>query len=674
MTVIDHTVERQAWPSFRVGTSAIEVAPLTATIGAELSNISLAEASRDDDLFAELRSLLLQYKVLFVRDQDITRAEHVALAERFGPLEDHPVAGSDPEHPGLVRIYKDLDSKPEHYENAFHCDATWREVPPLGSVLRCVEGPAVGGDTIWVNMAEAYRRLPAGVKAQIADLRARHSIEASFGAAMPDEQRRALHARFPDAEHPVVRTHPETGEEILFVNAFTTHFVELPHAGERPFRIRLLARRERTAQLPDPAGRRPGVPGPLAVDEEQLRHLGQPLHPALRRPGLLARRPKDGARRDRRRRRLIHFPLPKHICSRSSAMHFLDDSLFPENQEKLVITAAPYGPEWEPADFPEDIPLTMDQHVQQAVDCWEAGATVLHIHVRELDGKGSKRLSQFNELLRRLREAVPEMILQVGGSISFSPEGEDGDAKWLSDDTRHMLAELDPKPDQVTIAINTSQMNIVELMTDSDIAGTSFQRPELYEAYRNMEVPAGPEWVEEHLRRLTANGIQPHFQLAHSGAAGDGRAAGPPRRLHRPAQHHLGVHRRRLRRPQPVHDDGVHPPGAGRRVADAREHHAQRPADQHHGDRPGPAPPLRQRGHPLGPAGREAHLRRRRPPARAHRRRARPRGGHRQGSPRDLPARRVLGQRRRGAGQARLPAQPPSRPAGLPAPRLIPTN
>jgi uncharacterized protein (DUF849 family) len=209
-------------------------------------------------------------------------------------------------------------------------------------------------------------------------------------------------------------------------------------------------------------------------------------------------------------------PAPSRNFKGEIPVNFLDDSLFPENQEKLVITAAPYGPEWEPADFPEDIPLTMDQHVQQAVDCWEAGATVLHIHVRELDGKGSKRLSQFNELLRRLREAVPEMILQVGGSISFAPESEDGDAKWLSDDTRHMLAELDPKPDQVTIAINSSQMNIVELMTDSDIAGTSFQRPELYEAYRNMEVPASPEWVEEHLRRLTANGIQPHFQLAHS--------------------------------------------------------------------------------------------------------------------------------------------------------------
>jgi uncharacterized protein (DUF849 family) len=196
-------------------------------------------------------------------------------------------------------------------------------------------------------------------------------------------------------------------------------------------------------------------------------------------------------------------------------MHFHDDALFPEVQEKLVITVAPYGPEWEPADFPEDLPLTMDQHVQAAVDCYNAGATVLHIHVRELDGKGSKRLSKFNELLGRLRDAVPEMILQVGGSISFSPEDEGADAKWLSDDARHMLAELDPKPDQVTIAINTSQMNIVELMTDDDIAGTSFQRPEVYDAYREMYVPAGPGWVVEHLRRLVANGIQPHFQLAN---------------------------------------------------------------------------------------------------------------------------------------------------------------
>ena len=196
-------------------------------------------------------------------------------------------------------------------------------------------------------------------------------------------------------------------------------------------------------------------------------------------------------------------------------MNFLDGALFPENQEKLVITAAPYGPEWLPSDFPEDIPVTMADQVQKAVDCYNAGATVLHVHVRELDGKGSKRLSRFNELLAKLRAAVPDMILQVGGSISFAPEGEGEVAKWLSDDTRHMLAELTPAPDQVTIAINSNQMNIVEQMCDADLAGTSIADPALYRAYREMTIPAGPEWVEEHIRRLAAKGIQTHFQLAN---------------------------------------------------------------------------------------------------------------------------------------------------------------
>jgi uncharacterized protein (DUF849 family) len=194
-------------------------------------------------------------------------------------------------------------------------------------------------------------------------------------------------------------------------------------------------------------------------------------------------------------------------------MQFLDDSLLPENQDKLVITVAPYGPEWMPGDFPEDIPVTMDEHVQKAVDCYNAGATVLHIHVREPDGTGSKRLSMFNELLARLKVAVPKMILQVGGSISFAPEGDGAEAKWLSDDTRHMLADLTPKPDQVTIAVNTTQMNIMDLMLDEEYRDTSLGRPELYHAYREMVVPAGPTWVEEHLRRLCAAGIQPHFQL-----------------------------------------------------------------------------------------------------------------------------------------------------------------
>jgi len=198
--------------------------PLTTHIGAEISGVDLAEAARNDDLFGSLRELLLKHKVLFLRDQAIGKADHVAFARRFGDLEDHPVAGSDPDHPGLVCIYKDLDSPPDHYENAWHCDATWREIPPMGAVLRCIECPPVGGDTIWANMARAYEELPDHVRETIEGLRARHSIEATFGARMPIEKRLALKAQYPDAEHPVVRTHPETGEKVLFVSGFTTHF------------------------------------------------------------------------------------------------------------------------------------------------------------------------------------------------------------------------------------------------------------------------------------------------------------------------------------------------------------------------------------------------------------------------------------------------------------------
>ena len=210
---------------------SIKVEPLTCVLGAEVSNVHLGAASRDPSLVAELRALLLKHRVLFFRDQDITRAEHVAFARHFGELEDHPVAGSDPDHPGLVQIYKSPDKPMDRYENAWHTDATWREKPPFGCVLRCIECPPVGGDTMWVNMVEAYRMLPEEVKAKIASLRARHSIEASFGAAMPIEKRLALKAQFPDAEHPVVRTHPETGEKVLFVNAFATHFTNF-HAPE----------------------------------------------------------------------------------------------------------------------------------------------------------------------------------------------------------------------------------------------------------------------------------------------------------------------------------------------------------------------------------------------------------------------------------------------------------
>jgi taurine dioxygenase len=202
----------------------MQVAQLTCHIGAELKGVSLAEAARNDDLFGAIRAELLKHKVLFLRGQDISRPDHIAFARQFGELEDHPVVGSDPDNPGLVQIYKDETSPPDHFENSWHSDTTWREAPQMGAVLRCVACPPVGGDTMWANMVKAYADLPDHIKATIDGLKARHSIEATFGARMPEEKRLALKAQYPDAEHPVVRTHPETGEKVLYVCGFATHF------------------------------------------------------------------------------------------------------------------------------------------------------------------------------------------------------------------------------------------------------------------------------------------------------------------------------------------------------------------------------------------------------------------------------------------------------------------
>ena len=206
----------------------MKIEQMTCAIGAELLDVNLGDAVRDDGLFNAIYDSLLKHKVLFLRDQTLdklSRQDHMAFAQRLGQLETHPMAPSHPEAPGLVQIYKTPDTPMDRYENSWHCDGTWRDTPALGCVLRCIESPAVGGDTMWANMVLAYDKLPAHVKQDIEGLIANHSFNGSFAAAMPLEQRLKMKAQYPDAEHPVVRTHPETGEKILFVNAFATHFV-----------------------------------------------------------------------------------------------------------------------------------------------------------------------------------------------------------------------------------------------------------------------------------------------------------------------------------------------------------------------------------------------------------------------------------------------------------------
>jgi taurine dioxygenase len=201
----------------------MKIRKITPAIGAQVTDVHLGEAARNPELFAQIKAALLQHKVLFFRGQDITRGDHEAFAKCFGQLENHPVLDCDPQHPGVLLIHR--GDKRHSLENVYHSDGLWRPNPAMGAVLRCIECPEIGGDTIWVNMVLAYEQLPQDIKRKILHLRAKSSIEQSFGAVMDQDARRKLSQDNPPAEHPVVRTHPETGEKILNVCSFTTHFV-----------------------------------------------------------------------------------------------------------------------------------------------------------------------------------------------------------------------------------------------------------------------------------------------------------------------------------------------------------------------------------------------------------------------------------------------------------------
>jgi len=197
-------------------------------------------------------------------------------------------------------------------------------------------------------------------------------------------------------------------------------------------------------------------------------------------------------------------------------MRFADDSLHPEKMAPLIITAAPYGPAWLPGDA-TDIAVTWDEQVKAAVDCFNAGATMLHLHVRNpATGLLTAKIEDFNYLIERIKKEVPDLILQVGGSIAFDHPKDDGTVNWLSYDTRHMLAELTPKPETVTVAVGTCMMDITQTWTMDDIKGTHLEKdPKALAAWAGMFTDAGPAFYLEHLKRLRKNGIQPFFTLAH---------------------------------------------------------------------------------------------------------------------------------------------------------------
>ena len=196
--------------------------PQTPTIGAEISGIRLG-GDLSDEVMAELRRALIEWKVLFFRDQNIERADHRAFAEAWGALEQHPFyrytqpGQSDVDVATLAK-----DAAAVGAENIWHNDVTWHEFPSFAAVLRAVEIPAVGGDTLWADTGAAYDLLPDDIKARIDHLEAEHDWITSFGSGMPQDAIDTLRPNFPPVHHPVVRVIPETGRRVLFVNvAFT---------------------------------------------------------------------------------------------------------------------------------------------------------------------------------------------------------------------------------------------------------------------------------------------------------------------------------------------------------------------------------------------------------------------------------------------------------------------
>jgi len=206
-----------------------EIKPYSPTIGAEIHGIDLRQPMPDATL-ASLRAALLEWKVLFFRDQDITTEQHLAFARRFGELEIHPFAPSKPDYPEVLAISHG-PNKPGT-ENTWHSDVTWREKPSLGSILRCLAGPTVGGDTLFADMYAAYDHLPADIKRRVTGRVARHDFP-HFRAGMRklglgEDKIAELKRSYPNPEHPVIRTHPETGRNGIYVNApFTANIVDM---------------------------------------------------------------------------------------------------------------------------------------------------------------------------------------------------------------------------------------------------------------------------------------------------------------------------------------------------------------------------------------------------------------------------------------------------------------
>jgi taurine dioxygenase len=212
----------------------IEVRPVSGNLGAEIHGIDLREPMTDS-IYQEVRQALLENCVIFFRDQDITPDQQKAFAARFGELQIHPYIPTLDGYPEIIELASDPDGPAEmsYQSNKWHTDMTFMQEPPLGCVLYGKIIPDAGGDTMFLNLYRALETLSPAMQEFVAGLTAVHNITASMpedfiNLSWAPKQLERLHEKTPAVEHPVVRTHPETGRKCLFVNSnFTSHIKDL---------------------------------------------------------------------------------------------------------------------------------------------------------------------------------------------------------------------------------------------------------------------------------------------------------------------------------------------------------------------------------------------------------------------------------------------------------------
>ena len=210
----------------------LDIKPMAGALGAEIHGLDLSGQLGAGQL-ARLRELLNEYEVIFFRDQDISPAAQKALALSFGPLQTHPAYDTVEGFPELT-ILESTPEKPTRIE-AWHSDMTFRQHPPMGTVLRAVVIPPKGGDTLWASMTAAYQGLSPPMQEFLQGLTAVHDFAHGFKESLAEPGGRerladAVAANSP-VRHPVIRTHPETGRKVIFVNSlFTTHIEGLARA------------------------------------------------------------------------------------------------------------------------------------------------------------------------------------------------------------------------------------------------------------------------------------------------------------------------------------------------------------------------------------------------------------------------------------------------------------